>query len=388
MILRERDAFLAAVLMLLSVGLVMVYSASMTSRPSEAEQVYLVRHLIFLSFAAVSGVVAATLPIRFWYQAAPWLFAATLASLIAVLIPGIGHEVNGARRWLRFGFLSVQPSEVAKLTLPLMLCWLIDRRRSSDGRFDGAVPPLLPVVVTAFLVLQEPDLGTALFLCLGAAICFFVAGWPVWQFVLAGGCVAPLAAGVVALRPYQWARIEGFITTWADPDAAPYQVRQSLTTLGVGGWNGTGLGRGIQKLSFLPEPNTDFVFAVVGEELGLVGTAGVGLLWIATFVLGLRLLVKLPRNDFAYAAGVTLLVQLVLQAVLNASVVTALLPATGIPHPLLSYGGSSLVVSLTSVGLILSCVRSAAGESDSASADPVEEAEKPLAPELPTTAAG
>jgi len=355
--LSNRDRFLIAVLMMVSLGLLMVYSASITSRPSLAEQTYLLRHATFLGVALVAGVTAVAMPITIWQRLAPVLFAGTFVLLVAVLIPGVGTEVNGARRWLRLGPLSLQPSELAKLTLPLMLCWVVDRRRDEQGHIVAVVPPFIPVAVAVFLVLQQPDLGTALFLCLVSAICLFVSGWPIWQFVLAGGCVVPLAAGVFALRPYQWARIEGFLATWRDLSLAPYQVRQSLLTLGSGGWTGLGLGRGQQKLSFLPEPNTDFVFAVVGEELGLLGTLGVGLLWMAIFLFGLKLLKDLPETSFAFAVGMTLLTQLVLQAAINAGAVTALLPATGIPHPLMSYGGSSLLVTMLSLGIILSAAR-------------------------------
>lgn len=352
-----RDALIVAVLMLLCIGMMMVLSASLTSRPSQKEQVYLTRHLVFLAVGLTAGGIAAALPARFWLRAAPWAFAATLVLLMLVLIPGVGTEVNGARRWLRFGPASFQPSELAKVTLPLYLSWIIERRRDTFGRIAVATPPLIPIALTVFLVFQEPDLGTSVFLCLTSLICLFVAGWPLWQFLLAGGLVLPLAAGVVALRPYQWARIEGFLAGWRNFDQAPYQVQQSLATLGVGGLTGTGLGRGWQKLSFLPEANTDFVFAVIGEELGLVGTLGVVALWIAMFLLGMRLLTQLPRRSFAFTAGVTLLTQLVLQAAINASVVTALLPPKGIPHPLISYGGSSLLVSLLAVGIIFSLSR-------------------------------
>lgn len=353
-----RDLFLAVVAMLLSIGLMMVYSASITSRPSMAEQTYLLRHLTFLGVALFAGGVAAWVPIDVWRRVAPALFAITVLLLIVVLIPGVGTMVNGARRWLRCGPLSLQPSEVAKVSLPLFLCWMIDRRRDAHGRIVAVVPPFIPVAILVFLVSQQPDLGTALFLTMTAGLCLFVAGWPVWQFVMAGGCVAPLAAGVVALRPYQWERIEGFLATWTDPNGAPYQVRQSLTTLGVGGLSGAGLGRGTQKLSFLPEPNTDFVFAVIGEELGVLGTLTTGALWMGVLFFGLRLIERLPQTSFAFTAAVTLLAQLVLQATINAGVVTALLPTTGIPHPLVSYGGSSLVVSVVSVGIVLSAARS------------------------------
>lgn len=352
-----RDAFLLAILMLLSIGLMMVLSASITSRPSVKEQVYLSRHLLFLGIALSAGGVAACLPPRFWLRAGPWAFAITLVLLVLVLLPGVGREVNGARRWLRFGPMSLQPSELAKITLPLYLCWVIERRRDQFGRIAVGTPPLIPIALTVFLVLQEPDLGTSVFLCLTSMICLFVAGWPLWQFVLAGGLTVPLAAGMVALKPYQRDRIEGFLAAWRDFDEAPYQIQQSLMTLGVGGTTGAGLGRGWQKLSFLPEANTDFVLAVIGEELGLIGTLGVISLWMAVFFFGMRLLTELPRRSFAFAAAATLLTQLVLQAAINACVVTALLPPKGIPHPLISYGGSSLLVSVVAVGIIVSLSR-------------------------------
>jgi cell division protein FtsW len=158
----------------------------------------------------------------------------------------------------------------------------------------------------------------------------------------------------VSLKPYQMQRISGFLAAWTDLSQAPYQLQQSLMSLGAGGVTGVGIGRGWQKLSFLPEANTDFVFAVVGEELGLIGTLGLIAVWIGLYIAGLRTLRHLPRTGFEYAAGFTLLTQLVLQAALNVAVVTAMVPPKGIPHPLLSYGGSNLVVSIVSLGIVLS----------------------------------
>lgn len=355
----SRDAFILAILMLLCIGLMMVLSASITSRPTANERIYFAKHLLFLGIAITTGAAAAMTPARLWQRIAPWAFAVTMVLLALVLIPGVGTEVNGARRWLRIGPLSLQPSELAKVTLPLFLCWAVERRRDEFGRIAVATPPLIPIALTVFLVLQEPDLGTAVFLCLTAMLCLFVAEWPLWQFVAAGGLMVPVAAGLVALKPYQWARIEGYLATWRDFEAAPYQIQQSLTTLGLGGTAGTGLGRGWQKLSFLPEANTDFVFAVIGEELGLIGTLGVIALWVVVYFIGLRLLLHLPRRTFAFTAGITLLTQLVLQAAINACVVTALLPPKGIPLPLISYGGSSLLMSLLAVGIIMSLSRNA-----------------------------
>ncbi len=354
----SRHAFVLTTFMLVSIGVIMVLSASLTSQPTDQDQIYFTRHVTFLAIASVVALIAARLPVSAWRRLAPWLFGGTLVLLVLVLIPGIGVEVNGARRWLRWGTVSLQPSEIAKVTLPLFLCAIIDRRRRSvDGDRDRVMPPLIPIAVAGFLVLQEPDLGTAVFLCCGAFLCLFLSGQRLWHFLLAGGLVAPAAAGFVALRPYQIQRLQGFLQTWSDFRLAPYQIRQSLATLGTGGMTGEGLGRGWQKLSFLPEANTDFVFAVVGEELGLVGTLGILILWIALYGFGVQMLSRLPQHSFEYVLSLTLLTQLVMQAATNVAIVSALLPPKGIPHPLLSYGGSSLLMSLASVGIILSLSR-------------------------------
>ncbi|QDU36462.1 Peptidoglycan glycosyltransferase FtsW [Maioricimonas rarisocia] len=353
-----RKTFLALLAMLLGIGTLMVYSASITARPSDSEQIYLARQLAFLLTALSIGAVAAILPARFWQRAAPWLYLLSIGLLVAVVTPGLGTEVNGARRWLRYGSISLQPSELAKITLTLLLARLLGSR--PPGRLPFWRCTVLPVVVTGLmlaLVFREPDLGTTAFLAMIAGIVLFIGGWPMWRFVAAAVALVPLAASVALLEPYQLERIRGFIATWTDFDSAPYQIRQSLTTLGVGGLTGVGLGSGWQKLSFLPEANTDFVFAVLGEELGLIGTLGVILLWLALYAVGLKLLAPLPRQSFQYLAGFTLLTQILLQAALNVAVVTAMVPPKGIPHPLMSYGGSSLVTSVTALAIVLGLSR-------------------------------
>jgi cell division protein FtsW len=298
-------------------------------------------------------------PPQLWRRAAPWLMAVTLLLLIAVLVPLIGTSVKGARRWLRLGGMSLQPSEFAKFTLPLLVCSLAaDGRWRSHGALRSFVSPLLPIGATVLLVAAEPDLGTALFLGLTGGLSLYFSGWPLRRFVVGAGLVVPLAIGLVVLRPYQVARVHGFLRAWENFDAAPYQIRQSLTALGAGGLWGSGPGLGEQKLSYLPEGNTDFVLAVIGEELGLVGTLGVVLLWCGLFGVGLRLLSRLHVGGFAQALGLTLLTSLVLQAAINVAVVTALVPPKGISLPLISYGGSNLFASLLSIGLILSLSRS------------------------------
>jgi cell division protein FtsW len=314
--------------------------------------------LIFLLIGVTAAGVASVLPAAWWERLAPWLFVATLGLLVLVLVPGIGTRVNGAQRWLRYGSLSMQPSELAKIALPLMVCRLAVRRRDHLREWIGGTLPIVwPVLLVVPLVAAEPDLGTALFLAAGSGIVLFVVGWPIRNFLIGGAAVVGAFACLVSLKPYQMQRISGFLAAWSDMREAPYQLQQSLMSLGTGGLMGVGLGRGWQKLSFLPEANTDFVFAVVGEELGLVGALGLVAVWCGLYLTGVRLLRPLPRRSFEYVAGFTLLTQLVFQAALNVAVVTAMVPPKGIPHPLLSYGGSNLVVSIVSLGIVLSLSR-------------------------------
>ncbi|QDU46938.1 Peptidoglycan glycosyltransferase FtsW [Symmachiella dynata] len=354
----DRGFFLALIGMLLAMGVLMVHSASMTSHPSQSEQIYLSRHLLFLACGIAAGIIASQLPAQFIYRAAPFLFAVVTGLLVLVLIPGIGTHVNGAQRWLRLGTFTMQPAELAKLALPLFLARLVMQVRAREtGWWTGFLLPCLPAAVMVPLVMRQPDLGTALFLAAGSGILLFVARWPLRNFALIAAPTIPAIAYLVIHRPYQMQRISGFVAAWTDPSSAPYQLKQSLMTLGAGGGQGVGLGKGWQKLSFLPEANTDFVFAVIGEELGLIGTFSVVALWIGVYIFGIRLLARHDKNSFAFLAGTTLLTQIILQAAINVAVVTAMVPPKGIPHPLMSYGGSNLVTTLMAIGLIVSFSR-------------------------------
>lgn len=373
--------FLAFAGILLAVGTLMVYSASMSSRSVSAEQTYLLKHAIFLVLALLSGAIASQLPSWLWYKLAPYLYFVSVMLLIAVLVPGVGHRVNGAQRWLRLGPISLQPSELLKLTIPMIVCRF---RFNGEGNLNSlrlrqTATLLLLIGLPLGLVLVEPDLGTAVFIGTIAAIALFLSRWPLRYFVFMIALTVPAIAGLITLRPYQLARVQGFIQTWTNPDAAPYQVQQSLTTLGVGGLQGEGLGRGWQKLSFLPEANTDFIFSVIGEELGLLGTLGVIVLWLGLYLSGLKLIRSSRQNTFESVVATTLLTQLVLQAAMNVAVVTAMLPPKGISHPLISYGGSNLVTSVTALGIILSLTRNVVEISE-----PIP-AEQPIEFDLPAT---
>ncbi len=363
----ERKLFLALVAVLLGLGTLMVHSASNTSRPTRYEEVYLSRHVLYSAVGCAAGVLASLLPISVWRRGAPAFFWLTIVLLVLVLTPGVGSTVKGAQRWFRFGGFSLQPSELAKLSLPLYVCLRADQARAQLREWwRGTIPVVFPVLIAVPLVMKQPDLGTGLFLAMGSGLALFLSGWPLRNFLVGLSCAIPAVVLVVLNKPYQLQRVKDFLETWNDWTQAPYHLKQSLVTLAAGGIWGTGIGRGNQKLSYLPEANTDFVFAVIGEELGLVGVVGVLLLWLGLYAAGLKLINRLAPCSFEYAAAFTLLTQIVLQAAINVAVVTALVPPKGIPHPLLSYGGTNLVVTLTAVGIVCGLTRPRGDQANSA----------------------
>lgn len=351
-----RRFLMALIAVLVCIGIQMVQSASLTSRPSEQDAVFLGRHLMWLAIGLSAAVVASRLRVSWLQQHASVFFWTLIVLLLLVLIPGIGSRINGAQRWFRFAGLSFQPSELGRLILPMMAAKILCEQRQFGYRVNGIPQTLLPLIALP-LVILEPDLGATVFLALGFVLAVYLAGWPLRYFLACGVLIVPTLACVLMLKPYQMERIRGFVSAWQDLNQAPWQVRQSLLSLGSGGLSGRGVGGGWQKLSYLPEANTDFVFAVVGEELGLTGTLTVCFIWITVFLAGRGCLAHLPRTSFAWVFGTTLLVQLVFQAMANIAVVTALVPPKGVPHPFISYGGTNLLVSLVAVGLILAMSR-------------------------------
>jgi cell division protein FtsW len=358
--LLERKLLTFVTAALAGLGLLMVYSASITAKPSFSDQKYLTRQFMFLAVGVVAAVAASRLRADFWRKAAVPLACFATVLLVAVLVPGVGSRINGAQRWFRFASISVQPSELAKLSLVLFLGWAIERQGQAIRSFIGWVPLMaLPALLSA-LVLVEPDFGTAVFLLAIAALMLFLGGVRTMHMLMIVVAMVPVVCTLVVTQPYRMKRVFEFVNGWSDPNAAPYQVRQSLVALGSGKLWGSGLGQGWQKLGFLPEANTDFVFAVVGEELGLAGTLTVVALWTVFLICGVRLARRASGDRFVHLTSLGLVCQSVLQAALNMGVVTGSLPPKGISLPFLSAGGSNLIMSLVSVGVLFGLTRSVA----------------------------
>jgi len=347
-----RDGFLLAFVLLLSLGTLMVFSATGFSRSLELQTDFLHKHLVFLGLGSLLLLGIWQLPTRVIERAAPWLFLLGLALLLLVLIPGIGMKVNGARRWFRLGPVSLQPSEFMKILLPLFLAgWTAGRTRFH--RFCSQLAGVLVLLAVPLLIAIQPDLGTAL-MVFGMGACYlFLSGWPLRIFVGSVLLVLPALGGLMLYRPYQLERVTAFLSALSSWEQAQYQVKQSLLSIGSGGLWGTGPGRGLQKMSFLPESHTDFIFAVVGEEFGLIGLLTVVGLWCLLLICGLRLIQQAELNRERQALAGTLLLGIVTQALVNTCVVTSLLPPKGISHPLLSYGGSNLLATMLAVAILL-----------------------------------
>lgn len=342
---------------LLTIGLVMVFSASSVQALLETNDAlyYAKRQFIGL----VLGLVAMGLLSRIdyhWLRRLAWPgMLMSVALLVAVLF--VGREISGAKRWIPLGFINLQPSEVTKLALIFCVADWLDRRRDLIMSFwRGYLPPLLVTAILFGLVMLEPDLGTGLTLGAITVVMLFAAGASGLHIFLTG---LMAIAGIVALiwmEPYRMRRIMGFRNPWADPLDTGFQTIQSLLAVGSGGLFGSGLGQSRQKYFYLPEQHTDFIFGIVGEELGFLGATLVVVLFFLLCWRGLRAALRAP--DFfgtTLATGLTALIGV--QAFLNMGVVTGLLPVTGITLPFLSYGSSSLVVTLAAVGVLLNISR-------------------------------
>ncbi|MBE3577712.1 MAG: putative lipid II flippase FtsW [Limnochordales bacterium] len=346
---------------LLVIGLLMVFSASSVQALYETNDAFYYAKRQFLG--AALGLVAMAVLSRIDYRRLRWLawpgLLVTVALLVAVLF--VGREVAGARRWIPLGPINLQPSELAKLGLILFLAAWLDRRRDMITSFwSGYLPPLLLTGLLFGLVMLEPDLGTGITLGAIAMVMLFATGASGWHILLTGFLAIPVVALLIWIEPYRLRRIMGFIDPWADPLDSGFQTIQSLLAVGSGGLFGTGLGQSRQKYFYLPEQHTDFIFGIVGEELGFLGAVLVVLFFFILCWRGLRAALRAP--DFfgmALATGLTALIGV--QAFLNMGVVTGLLPVTGITLPFLSYGSSSLVVTLAAVGILLNISRQGEG---------------------------
>ncbi len=358
----EYDRVLAwLTLLMLALGLVMVYSASIAI--AEASRItghqptyYLVRHGAFIAVSLALAVIAFQIPLRGWQVLAPYLFMLGLALLALVLVPGIGREVNGAQRWLSLYFFNLQPSELMKLAVVIYAADYTVRKAAYTHSFrKGFLPMFIVMLLTGGLLLREPDFGAFAVITVIAMGVVFLGGMN-WR--LFAGLIVTLVIGFVLLivtSPYRLQRMMGFMDPWADPYGKGYQLSHALIAFGRGEWFGVGLGASVEKLFYLPEAHTDFLLAVIAEELGFLGVLIiiVMLAWIVAraFAIGRRAAMLERPFPALVAQGIGLWIGV--QAVINMGVNMGVLPTKGLTLPLLSFGGSSMAATCCAIAVLL-----------------------------------
>ncbi len=358
----EYDSILTwIVTALLSIGLVMVYSASIATAEAgrytgHQAAYYLLRHGLFMVIGLVFAVIAFQVPTQTWQKHAPLLFVAGVVLLILVLIPGIGKSVNGSRRWISFLVFNLQPSEMMKFFAVIYAADYAVRKGSVRESFLKSFVPMAAVMVlVGILLLLEPDMGAFVVICVVAMGTLWLGGFNLKVF-LGLAAVLPLAfAALIFSSEYRTQRVLGFLDPWADPYGKGYQLSHALIAFGRGEWLGVGLGGSVEKLFYLPEAHTDFLLAVIAEELGLVGVCAVLLLFAWLIVRAFSIGRHAAMSDRLYAALVAqgIAVWLGAQAMINIGVNMGVLPTKGLTLPFLSFGGSGLVVNLVAVAVLL-----------------------------------
>ena len=346
---------------LLAIGLVMVYSASIAT--AEAGKYtnyqptyYLVRHGIFIVTGLIAGIVAFQLPTQTWQKYAPYLFLGSVVLLLLVLIPGVGKSVNGSRRWLPLVIVNLQPSELMKLFAVLYAAdYAVRKGAVKDHLLQPFLPMFAVMAMVGALLLLEPDMGAFVVICAIAMGTLWLGGFNLKIF---GGLVVllPLAfAALILSSPYRMQRVVGFMDPWSDPYGKGYQLSHALIAFGRGEWLGVGLGGSVEKLFYLPEAHTDFLLAVIAEELGLFGVCAVILLFAGLIVRAFAIGRQAAMSERLFAALVAqgIAVWLGVQAMINIGVNMGVLPTKGLTLPFLSFGGSGVVVNLVAIAVLL-----------------------------------
>lgn len=354
------EIFVALVLMLLACGVLMTYSASVFyAQDVFGDRLYFFRReLLWVAAGVCAGVLAWWTPYTWLQRGSGVLLLVSVALLGIVLVPGVGRTVNNATRWLSFGGLTFQPSELAKYAVIIFVADYLSRQRRHVQRFvRGVCIPLGISAVPLVLIALEPDLGTPIVIGVALLAVMYVAGTRVMHLAVLGALAVPLVIFEIIKSPARLGRIMTFLNPDADPQRTGFQIRQSLIAIGSGRLNGVGLGMSVQKKHYLPEAHTDFIFAIVGEELGFVGAAGLVLLFMALFYVMYRLTRQI-EDMFGHLVATGIMTLLSLQCIVNIGVVTGCLPTKGMALPFISYGGSGMVMALAACGLLLNIVRS------------------------------
>ncbi len=352
------SVLLTIVLALLMGGFVILASASISISDSVASNpfFYVQRQLVAAAIGGAAGFVCLFIPMNVWRSLSPLILFVGFFLLIVVLLPGIGYEVNGSTRWVRIGIMNLQVSEPARLCFLMALAgYLVRRNKSLREEFTGFLRPMVILIIACILLLLEPDFGAAVVLLGTAMVMMFVAGARIRDFLLFLVVATVALVALAVFSPYRMKRITGFLDPWADPFDSGFQLTQSLIAIGRGEWFGVGLGDSVQKLFYLPEAHTDFVFAVYAEEFGLLGSLVLIALFLALLWRVFKLAMRAADAERFFEAyiAIGLGTWLGIQAFINIGVNMGMLPTKGLTLPLISYGRSSLIITMICISLLL-----------------------------------
>ncbi|THG92215.1 stage V sporulation protein E [Alkalihalobacillus alcalophilus ATCC 27647 = CGMCC 1.3604] len=346
---------LILILSLLVIGMIMVYSASAAWATYRFDDsfFFLKRQLFFAGLGIFAMFFIMNIDYWTWKSLAKMMVIVCFILLIIVLIPGVGLVRGGAQSWLGVGAFSIQPSEFMKMAMIVFLAKFLSENQKHITSFKKGLVPSLSIVMLAFgMIMMQPDLGTGAVMVGTSVVMIFVVGARISHFVMLGLIGLAGFAGLIISAPYRIKRITSFLDPWEDPLGSGFQIIQSLYAIGPGGLMGMGLGESRQKYFYLPEPQTDFIFAILAEELGFIGGVIVLLLFAFVFWRGIRIALE-AQDLFGSLLAIGIISMVAIQVMINVGVVTGLIPVTGITLPLLSYGGSSLTLMLVSLGVLL-----------------------------------
>lgn len=346
-------------LLILAIGVIMVYSASaiLAFHDFGDSFYYLKRQLIFAVLGVAAMIITMHTDYHVWRRVANIGLIVCFLLLVIVLIPGIGVERGGARSWLGIASFGIQPSEFMKMAMIVFMARVLSEPESRITSFNRGLLPMLLILGLAFgMIMLQPDLGTGAVLLGATLMVIYTAGAKLSHLAWLGVVGLAGFAGLIAAAPYRLQRITSFLDPWQDPLGAGYQIIQSLYAIGPGGLVGLGLGMSRQKYSYLPEPQTDFIFSIIAEELGFIGAATVLLLFLLLIWRGMRTAITAP-DSFGSLLATGIVGMIAVQVIINIAVVTGMMPVTGITLPLISAGGSSLTLMLTAIGILLNISR-------------------------------
>ena len=356
--------YLLTVLVLCLFGIVMISSSSMVLSMERygTNYHYVLRQIGSLVIGLILMFITYSIDYRNWKKLALWLFLANIVLLLLVFIPGIGHKIGGASRWIGFGNFLFQPSEIVKLSFIIYLAAWLDKKGENIKQFlRGFLPFAILILFISFLIMKQPDLGTMLVIAGTAAVMFFISGADLWHLFFGLGFSAGFIVILIKAAPYRMQRLLVFLNPSLDTQGASYHINQALLAIGTGGLWGLGFGQSRQKYLYLPMAHTDSIFAIIAEELGFLRTSLVLLAFLFLGLRGFKIAKNTPDNfSRILATGITCWI--LIQTFINIGSMLGVLPMTGVPLPFISYGGSSLIVLLAAVGIMLNISKASTGD--------------------------